>query len=153
MTGNWNKNWTGHWIVLKTCKSSQCAFGGHANERYSKNVILIIRLALSHLLLQHNKTRKSFLVYETNLLVETRKILLEEITERPSRKIYVFLRVTSLEQLSLAEFIGKLVRQKVDENGSKNVRGIWFDLEWQVKYSTILFIKAILLCQKSAKFF
>ena len=44
-------------------------------------------------------------------------------------------RVTSLKQLSLAEFSGEQVRPKVYENGHKNVLGIWFDLEWKVKYS------------------
>ena len=48
------------------------------------------------------------------------------------------LRVTSLEQLSLAEFSGELVRPKVYENDHKNVLGIWIDLEGKVKYSTIL---------------
>ena len=49
-------------------------------------------------------------------------------------------RVTSLEQLSLAEFSGELVRPKVYENNHKSVLGIWMDLEWKVKYSTVLFL-------------
>ena len=65
----------------------------------------------------------------------------------------IFFRVTSLEHLSLAEVSGELVRQKVYENGHKNVLGIWIDLEWKVKYSTILVFKVIFLCQKSAKSF
>ena len=62
-------------------------------------------------------------------------------------------RVTSLEQLSLAEFRGDLVGPKVYENGHKNVPGIWIDLEWKVKYSTILGFKGIFLRQKSADCF
>ena len=34
--------------------------------------------------------------------------------------------MTSLEQLSFAEFSGELIRPKVYENGPKNVLGIWF---------------------------
>ena len=37
-------------------------------------------------------------------------------------------RVTSLEQLSLAEFSGEQARPKVYENGHKNVLVIWLDL-------------------------
>ena len=62
-------------------------------------------------------------------------------------------RVTSLEQLSVAEFSGGYVRPKVYEKGLKNVLGIWFDLVLKVKYSTILIFKVIFLCQKSAKSF
>ena len=36
-------------------------------------------------------------------------------------------RVTSLEQLCLAEFSGELARPKVYENGHKNVLGIWIN--------------------------
>jgi hypothetical protein len=59
--------------------------------------------------------------------------------------------VTSLEQLSLAEFSGEEVRPKVYENGHKNVLGIWIDLEWKVKYSIIRVFKVIF--QKSAESF
>ena len=37
-------------------------------------------------------------------------------------------RVTSLEQLSLAEFSGEYARPKVCEIGHKNVLGIWINL-------------------------
>ena len=47
-------------------------------------------------------------------------------------------RVTSLEQLSLAEFSGELVRPKDYENNHKNVLGIWINLEWKVNNSAIL---------------
>ena len=60
--------------------------------------------------------------------------------------ILIFLsrvRVTSLEQLSIAEFSGEYTRPKV--------LGIWFDLVLKVKYSKILIFKVIFLCQKSAK--
>ena len=43
------------------------------------------------------------------------------------------IRVTSLEQLSVAKFSGKKARQKVYENGHKNVVAIWFDLVSHVK--------------------
>ena len=43
-------------------------------------------------------------------------------------------RVTSLEQLSVAEFSGEQASPKVYENGHKNVLGIWIDLEQKVKY-------------------
>ena len=59
--------------------------------------------------------------------------------------------MTSLEQLSFAEFSGELVRQKVYENNHKSVLGIWMDLKWKVKYNTILVLKVIFLCQNSAK--
>ena len=42
-------------------------------------------------------------------------------------------RVTSLEQLSLAEFGGELERPKIYENGHKNVPGIWMDSVTKVK--------------------
>ena len=42
-------------------------------------------------------------------------------------------RVTSLEQLSVAEFSGEYARPKVYENGLKNVLLIWLDLELKVK--------------------
>ena len=45
-------------------------------------------------------------------------------------------RVTSLEQLSLAEFSGEQARPKVYENDHKNVQGIWFDLVSKVKIWT-----------------
>ena len=41
--------------------------------------------------------------------------------------------MTSLEQLSFAEFSGELIRPKVYENGPKNVLAIWLDLELKVK--------------------
>ena len=56
------------------------------------------------------------------------------------------LRVTSLEQLSLAEFSGEQTRSKVYENSHKKVLGIWLDLILKVKYSKILIFKAILKC-------
>ena len=63
-------------------------------------------------------------------------------------------RVTSLEQLSLAEFSGELVRPIFYENDHKNALGtIWINLEWKVKYSTILVFKVIFLCQTSAESF
>ena len=62
-------------------------------------------------------------------------------------------RVTSLEQLSLAEFSGEYARSKVYENDHKNVLGIWLDLVSNVKYSTILIFKVIFLCQKLAESF
>ena len=58
---------------------------------------------------------------------------------------------TSLEELSLAEFSGELVRQRFYENDYKDVLRIWFDLVWKVKYNTILIFKVIFLCQKSAR--
>ena len=42
-------------------------------------------------------------------------------------------RVTSLEQLSLAEFSGKQVKPKVNENDHKNALAILFDLVSNVK--------------------
>ena len=65
--------------------------------------------------------------------------------------ICYYSRVTSLKQLSIAEFSGEYTRPKVYENGQKKVLGIWFDLVLKVKYSKILIFKAILLCQKSAE--
>ena len=41
--------------------------------------------------------------------------------------------MTSLEQLSVAEFSGEYARPKVYENGLKNVLAIWLDLEFKVK--------------------
>ena len=40
----------------------------------------------------------------------------------------VVVRVTSLEQLSVAEFSGEKARPKDYENGHKNVLAIWLDL-------------------------
>ena len=42
-------------------------------------------------------------------------------------------RVTSLEQLSIAEFSGEKARPKVCENGQKNVLVIWLDLVLNVQ--------------------
>ena len=42
-------------------------------------------------------------------------------------------RVTSLEQLSVAELSNECARPKVYENGLKNVLAIWLDLELKVK--------------------
>ena len=42
-------------------------------------------------------------------------------------------RVTSLEQLSVAEFSGEKARPKAYENDLKNVLAIWLDLELKVK--------------------
>ena len=53
--------------------------------------------------------------------------------------------MTSLEQLSLAEFSGEYTRPKVYENGRKYVLDIWLDLVLKVKYSEILIFKAIFL--------
>ena len=41
--------------------------------------------------------------------------------------------MTSLEQLSVAEFSGELARPKAYENGHKNVLAIWLDLVLNVK--------------------
>ena len=41
--------------------------------------------------------------------------------------------MTSLEQLSVAEFGGGLIMPKVYENVRKNVLAIWLDLELKVK--------------------
>ena len=65
--------------------------------------------------------------------------------------VYVWLRVTSLEQLSKAKFSDELARPKVCKNVHKKILGILFDLVLKVKYSTILIFKAIFLCQKSAE--
>ena len=43
----------------------------------------------------------------------------------------IYIRKTSLEQLSLADFSGENARSKVYENDNKNVLGIWTDLEWE----------------------
>ena len=45
----------------------------------------------------------------------------------------MWVRVTSLEQLSVAEFSGESARPKAYENGLKNVLAIWLDLELKVK--------------------
>ena len=42
-------------------------------------------------------------------------------------------RVTSLEQLSLAEFSGEYARPKINENEHKKVPGIWFNSVMKVK--------------------
>ena len=42
-------------------------------------------------------------------------------------------RVTSLEQLGVAEFRDELARPKAYENGLKHVLAIWLDLELKVK--------------------
>ena len=57
-------------------------------------------------------------------------------------------RVTSLEQLSVAESNGDKVRPKVYErlNGHKKALGIWFNLVLMVKYSTILVLKVDQSC-------
>ena len=44
-----------------------------------------------------------------------------------------YIRVTPLEQLSIAEFSGDQARPKVYENGHKNALVIWFDLVSNVK--------------------
>ena len=62
-------------------------------------------------------------------------------------------RVTSLEQLSSVEFSGEWARPKVYENCHKFFLGIWFNLEWMVKYSTIQVFKVIFICSKSAESF
>ena len=60
-------------------------------------------------------------------------------------------RVTSLEQLSIAEFSSEST-PKVYENGHKRFYiGIWFDLVLKVKYSKILIFKGIFLCKKAAE--
>ena len=41
--------------------------------------------------------------------------------------------MTSLEQLSIAEFSGEYARPKVYENGHKNVLAIWLDLVSNIK--------------------
>ena len=61
--------------------------------------------------------------------------------------------MTSLEQLSLAEFTDKWARQKVYENSHKKFLGICLDLVWNVKCSTILIFKVIFLWQKMAESF
>ena len=61
--------------------------------------------------------------------------------------------MTSLEQLSLVEFSGELGGPIFYEDNHKNVLGFWIDLEWKVKYSTILGFKGIFLRQKSADCF
>ena len=49
--------------------------------------------------------------------------------------------MTSLEQLSVAEFSGEQTRQKVYGNDHKKVLGVWLDLVLKVKYSKILISK------------
>ena len=46
---------------------------------------------------------------------------------------YMSIRVTSIEQLSVAEFSGEKTRLKVYENGDNNVLAIWFDLVSKVR--------------------
>ena len=46
---------------------------------------------------------------------------------------YIQYRVTSLEQLSVAEFSGEQARPKVYKNGHKNVLVIWLDLVLSIK--------------------
>ena len=60
----------------------------------------------------------------------------------------MYLRVTCLEQLRVAEFSGEETRLKVYENGHEKILGIWLDLVLKVKYSKILISQAIFLCQK-----
>ena len=45
----------------------------------------------------------------------------------------MYFRVTSLEQLSVAEFSGEQARLKVYKNGHKNVLAIWLDLVSNIK--------------------
>ena len=61
-------------------------------------------------------------------------------------KQIVNIYVTSLEQLSIAEFSGEYTRPRVYEKGHKKVLGIGFDLVLKVKYSKILNFKVIFLC-------
>ena len=58
--------------------------------------------------------------------------------------------MTSLEQLSVAEFIGEKTMPKVYENDHKKVLSISFDLILRVKYSKILIFKASFVRQISA---
>ena len=59
---------------------------------------------------------------------------LETILEnKQNSKMYLCFRVTSLEQLSVAEFSGEKVTPKVHDNGHKNVLAIWFDLVSNIK--------------------
>ena len=68
--------------------------------------------------------------------------------------LYLLIRVTSHEQLSLTEFSGEKAKPKVYKDSHINVLGnFWFDWELKVKYSTILIFKVILLCQKSVESF
>ena len=71
------------------------------------------------------------------------------ITVIQGGKMDILLRVTSLEQLSVAEFSGEQVRPMFYEKGHKKVLGIWFYLLLRVKYSTIRIFKVIFLCQKT----
>jgi hypothetical protein len=45
----------------------------------------------------------------------------------------MYIRVTSLEQLSIAELNGEKTNPKVYENSHKKVFGSWFDLVLKVK--------------------
>ena len=53
----------------------------------------------------------------------------------------MLIRVTSLEQLSVAEFSGEQARPKVYENEHKNVPGIWFDSVTRSKFAKIRVFK------------
>ena len=46
---------------------------------------------------------------------------------------YMLPRVTTLEQLSVAEFSGEYTRPKVYENGHEYVLAIWLDLVLNIK--------------------
>jgi hypothetical protein len=46
----------------------------------------------------------------------------------------LYIRVTSLVQLSVTVYSGELARPKAYENGNENVIAIWFDLESSVKF-------------------
>ena len=54
----------------------------------------------------------------------------------PIKLVLSTCRVTSLEQLSVAEFSGEYANPKVYENGHKNVLAIWFHLVQLNKYET-----------------
>ena len=49
----------------------------------------------------------------------------------------MYIKVTSLEQLNVAEFSGELARLNIYENGDKNVLAIWLDLVSNVKLGLI----------------
>ena len=53
--------------------------------------------------------------------------------QRSSSIVTVPIRVTSLEQLSVADFSGEKARPKVKENDHKNVPRIWFNSVMKVK--------------------
>ena len=62
-------------------------------------------------------------------------IELSTATELLSWAVWLgWIRVTSLEQLSLPEFSDEYTRQKVYENDHKKVLGIWLDLVLKVKF-------------------